>query len=125
MSTTYAEKLKDPRWQCVRERIIERDKGECKDCGSQEFLQVHHCIYADSDPWGTPDEFLITVCDSCHENRHALMKEVGDAIGKLSARMNIWHWWAATRHMRNEMESRADNLDRLLTEKAGVLDHHV
>lgn len=116
---SYAESLKDWRWLEKRERIIERDKHSCVDCGSKEHLQVHHCIYQRKEPWETSDEFLVTVCDSCHENRHALMAEVHDAIDRLSARMNIWHWWAATRHVRNEMESRATGMEKIFENVGG------
>ena len=64
---TYAEKLLDPRWRTKRLEILERDNWECKRCGDDRRLQVHHLRYLPfSDPWSYQDEDLITICDSCH-----------------------------------------------------------
>lgn len=106
----YKVKLLDPRWRCVRQRVIDRDRGECRDCGVREGLEVHHCVYIGENPWDTPDEYLVTLCEPCHKERHELMDEVFDAIRKLSAKMNVWHWRAATSQMREEMQRRADAL---------------
>lgn len=69
---TYQEKLKDPRWQECRERILERDGYECKKCGGFNILQVHHKEYKThtSDPWDYPDDVLITLCKKCHSSLH-------------------------------------------------------
>lgn len=69
---TYAEKLKDPRWQKVRLKIMERDGFECKSCGNgNETLNVHHlCYFPNEDPWEYGDIFMLTLCDSCHKTFH-------------------------------------------------------
>lgn len=65
----YAEKLKDPRWQKKRLQIMERDGWACRYCNeTTKTLQVHHTKYAIGDPWNTPDFFLLTLCDECHEH---------------------------------------------------------
>lgn len=70
---TYWQKLKDPRWQQKRLRVMERDNFTCRDCAdTKKNQQVHHCFYEKGDPWDTGDEFLLTLCDECHENRGAL-----------------------------------------------------
>lgn len=64
---TYAEKLKDPRWQKKRLQIFERDQWKCTCCADTETtLNVHHKKYIGENPWDTPEEFLITVCEKCH-----------------------------------------------------------
>jgi len=65
---TYAELLKDPRWQKKRLEIFQRDKWKCKLCGDEETtLQVHHKNYtAGNDPWDYPNDDLITLCEHCH-----------------------------------------------------------
>lgn len=64
---TYSEKLKDPRWQKKRLRILERDDFACQDCQSTEnTLNVHHLAYHKGAPWEVPDEDLVTLCDDCH-----------------------------------------------------------
>jgi len=42
----YSEKLKDPRWQKKRLKVLERDNWECKQCGEkEETLHIHHLLY--------------------------------------------------------------------------------
>lgn len=66
---SYSEKLKDPRWQKKRLKILERDDWSCQLCKSKtETLHVHHRRYLpDTEPWDHPDELLLTLCDICHE----------------------------------------------------------
>lgn len=43
MSTTYAEKLKDPRWQKKRLERMDKDQWTCRECGSTTTtLSVHN-----------------------------------------------------------------------------------
>ena len=64
---TYQEKLKDPRWQKKRLEILERDEWLCQNCMDDErTLHVHHTRYSAGDPWDCPDDYLITLCESCH-----------------------------------------------------------
>jgi hypothetical protein len=65
---TYAEKLKDPRWQKKRLEIFERDKWTCQACGdTTQTLNVHHRFYKSGlDPWEYNEVDLVTLCDNCH-----------------------------------------------------------
>lgn len=67
---TYAEKLKDPRWQKKRLEILNRDEFTCQYCFSQtETLHVHHLQYIYSkEPWDYDNKFLITYCKKCHDD---------------------------------------------------------
>jgi hypothetical protein len=69
MKQTYAEKLKDPRWQKRRLEILTRDNWTCQDCGSKDkTLHVHHWMYVHGlDPWSYADQLLITLCHDCHQ----------------------------------------------------------
>jgi hypothetical protein len=63
---TYAEKLKDPRWQKKRLQIFERDKWQCTICKCEDkTLHVHHEVYQ-GDPWEAKNEELTTLCEDCH-----------------------------------------------------------
>jgi len=63
---TYAEKLKDPRWQKKRLQILERDNWTCQLCGdTTTTFNIHHKKYS-GDPWQANDEDLITYCEHCH-----------------------------------------------------------
>lgn len=65
----YLAKLRDPRWQKKRLKILERDDWTCRLCGSKEHtLHVHHARYIrDAEPWDCPDALLVTACEVCHE----------------------------------------------------------
>ena len=67
---TYADKLKDPRWQKKRLLVLERDGWECQYCGAKDkTLHVHHKKYnKGKPPWEIDDKYLITACEECHEN---------------------------------------------------------
>ena len=74
---TYAEKLKDPRWQKMRLKVLERDEWECKICGSGDItLHVHHRYYKpNAEPWDYPLESLDTLCADCHEEETLCRKD--------------------------------------------------
>lgn len=67
---TYAEKLKDPRWQKKRLEILNRDEFTCQECGSKEkTLHVHHTHYIkNKNPWEYDNRSLVTLCWDCHRN---------------------------------------------------------
>lgn len=67
--SSYAEKLKDPRWQKKRLEVLERDEWKCVYCGAEDkTLHVHHVIYLTKRaPWEYHHSFLQTVCVDCHE----------------------------------------------------------
>ena len=81
-SQEYAQKLKDPRWQKKRLKILERDEWTCQRCYDNESsLAVHHRIYIqEKEPWDYPDELLITLCENCHEEERILMAEIESDI---------------------------------------------
>lgn len=68
----YSEKLKDPRWQKMRKRILARDKCICRCCSANsKKLHVHHLVYFKGlEPWEYSKMYLVTLCESCHEETH-------------------------------------------------------
>lgn len=66
---SYAEKLKDSRWQRKRLEILQRDRWTCRFCGEKDkTLHVHHVFYFQGiDPWDYPNSLLITLCKDCHK----------------------------------------------------------
>ena len=64
----YSDKLKDPRWQKMRLKVLERDDWCCQNCfDSENTLHVHHRYYEQgNDPWDYPLEALVTLCATCH-----------------------------------------------------------
>jgi len=64
----YLDKLKDPRWQKKRLKVMERDLFTCAACGdNKSTLNVHHLKYG-KDPWSVDDKYLVTLCEKCHED---------------------------------------------------------
>ena len=74
---TYSEKLKDPRWQRKRLKILERDDFICRKClAHDKTLHVHHKFYAwGKDPWEYDDSVLITLCEICHEIEESIISQ--------------------------------------------------
>jgi hypothetical protein len=71
---SYADRLKDPRWQKKRLKVFERDDWTCRECGRQDrTLNVHHKFYIRGlwNPWEYSSEWLETLCSDCHERREA------------------------------------------------------
>lgn len=70
---TYAEKLKDPRWQKKRLKIMEYANWRCQICGGKDrTLHCHHSYYTrGKQPWQYPDGSIICICETCHEKIHA------------------------------------------------------
>lgn len=70
----YAAKLRDPRWQQARLRIMERDGWKCAHCGAKDdTLNVHHWWYHTiGEPWENADEMCSTLCENCHREETEL-----------------------------------------------------
>lgn len=69
---SYSEKLKSPKWQERRLRIMERDGFKCIRCGSDEkTLNVHHKVYKKGrEVYQYALNDLETLCVDCHFNEH-------------------------------------------------------
>lgn len=82
---TYAEMLKDPRWQKRKTEILTRDRFTCQLCGDTEkSLHVHHKYYLNNHlPWEYGDSALITLCEDCHSWVHENGNEVYNASIKI------------------------------------------
>lgn len=80
---TYAEKLKDPRWQKKRLEILNRDDFTCQLCDdNKSTLHVHHRAYANREPWDYPNEWLVTLCESCHQSETQYIDDALQMIGQ-------------------------------------------
>ena len=88
MSTSYSEKLKDPRWQKKRLNVFNRDKFTCQICGdSKNTLNVHHLSYSKGkEPWNYDDINLITLCNECHDREHDFSAQINDLIESIRSR---------------------------------------
>lgn len=68
MTTTYSQKLTDPRWQRKRLEVMQRDDWKCVCCRESKMqLEVHHIDYWNGkEPWEYDLDMLITLCHECH-----------------------------------------------------------
>ena len=89
----YYKKLKDPRWQKKRLEIFTRDGFCCQICGDTETtLNVHHMIYSDCDPWDIDNEYLVTLCENCHETEYQNKNKHADYMKKeFSKKFHSYH----------------------------------
>lgn len=89
---SYAEKLKDPRWQKKRLEILSRDDFMCQKCQDKEStLHVHHRYYESGvEPWDYEDHTLVTLCWDCHESEQKDYKEYGKILVDTLKRKGFW-----------------------------------
>lgn len=92
---TYAEKLRNPKWQKKRLQILERDNWCCQSCAdATKNLQVHHLFYAKRDPWDYPDEAYQTLCDECHKTRQDIVDSSIEQLRILLGRISTSLLWS-------------------------------
>ena len=79
---TYAEKLKDPRWQKRRLEVLEAAGWKCQACEvTDKTLHVHHNFYRTrTHPWNYPDHALRVLCEDCHETVEGQRRELAQCI---------------------------------------------
>jgi 5-methylcytosine-specific restriction endonuclease McrA len=65
----YKAYINSPTWKAIRARVIFRDGGQCRRCGTRYHLEVHHLTYV---RFGGRERLsdLITLCEACHEAEH-------------------------------------------------------
>lgn len=82
---TYADLLRDPRWQKKRLEIMQRDGFQCRFCSDDKStLNVHHCFYERGKaPWEYPNASLVTFCEDCHEMQRSMEDCAGRFISLL------------------------------------------
>ncbi len=87
---TYAEKLRDPRWQKRRLEIYQRDNFTCQEClDTTKTLNCHHLDYENGvEPWDYPAEYLITLCEDCHKDVDDYRKPIETLVIK-SMRLSL------------------------------------
>lgn len=76
----YSDRLKNPKWQKLRLEVFNRDRFSCRFCGDKDkTLNVHHLEY-NGEPWDTPLDRLITLCERCHSECETIIKLVRDEM---------------------------------------------
>ena len=82
---TYAEHLKDPRWQRKRLERLQLAEFRCENCDDEtKTLHVHHKFYRKGAmPWEYTDQELEVLCEDCHESIHQLRSRLNAAVTQL------------------------------------------
>ena len=65
----YRSYLKSDAWQRKRYVVLKRDNWRCVYCGNRA-TQVHHKRYAKYNIGKEPIDWLISVCNECHNKTH-------------------------------------------------------
>lgn len=88
---SYWELLKDPRWQQLRLKVMERESFTCQECGCKtDTLNVHHTYYEKGlSPWEYPPESLKCLCETCHKAAEAIRLVWTKILGKLPHRYQL------------------------------------
>lgn len=82
---SYADKLKDGRWQLKRVEVMQRDNFTCCECHRPAScgvtLNVHHRFYKRvPNPWDYELDWLETLCEDCHERREDAILGIHTAL---------------------------------------------
>jgi hypothetical protein len=85
MRKTYAEKLKDPRWQKLRLLKLDDAGWLCQSCGDKDkTLHVHHNWYVEKkEPWEYEIDQLTVLCPPCHDRAHKVMGLIQDCLSRI------------------------------------------
>jgi hypothetical protein len=88
---SYAEKLRDPRWQRKRLEILEAAGFACEECkATDKTLHVHHVVYTKGlEPWEYYRRELIVLCEDCHEIRGSTEHDLKLEFGRLLRTLTI------------------------------------
>ena len=100
--SSYAQKLKDPRWTRRKTQILTRDDFTCQECQrSDRPLHIHHEFYLRAhEPWEYKDEWLVTLCEVCHENREKSIEALHQSLlGCSTGELLVW-----SQRIRNERQ---------------------
>ncbi len=87
MKKSYAEQLRDPRWQKKRLELLEEAAWTCKECGEEtKELHVHHMYYKKGlAPWEYPIDALLVLCKDCHAEVAQLQEDIAELIARRCA----------------------------------------
>ena len=88
----YKEQLKDQRWKDRRREILVRDSFRCQKCyHKSHHNHVHHVVYEHGRmAWEYEDEYLITLCQTCHQKEHDTAKSIKDIFKSMRLSGLFW-----------------------------------
>lgn len=70
----YIDQLNTFDWKLKSYQIKKRDGFKCQICGSNKKLHAHHVVYEpDLMAWQYPDNYYVTLCETCHLYEHSII----------------------------------------------------
>lgn len=89
MALSYREKLKDPRWQRLRLKTLDRAEWCCEWCGdTAATLHVHHNFYVRGrQPWEYSAAELAVLCEHCHGEIEARVVALTECLALITPTM--------------------------------------
>lgn len=110
----YSELLKDPRWQEKRLRVFERDGFKCTECTGPDTLHCHHKKYMPGKPWDIDMEYLVTLCEGCHDLEEHLKKNNPELkhyaeLANVTC-LHLWKWIKAISFLHTKHPKDYENL---------------
>jgi hypothetical protein len=89
---TYAQKLKDPRWQKRRLQMLEARGWRCEQCRDDKAtLHVHHLRYR-GEPWEAMDHDLRVLCERCHDIAHGKQPSIKEFAVYCAGKIGRMDW---------------------------------
>lgn len=122
----YAEQYKNPKWQKLRLKTLERDAWACQRCYDDESqLQVHHRRYVYGKKiWEYKLNELVTLCDECHKEEKEDMKEfVGHFIEILKIHLFSYHVNDLAVSLGGLLKQKLHHPDMLISAIQWIIDH--
>ena len=123
---TYREYLQSDHWKTLRQEALQRDGGECVQCGGRDNLQVNHLRY--KNPWeACVLDDVETLCRQCHREYHGIgptafelqSRRIEQLIAIEAPRAVLVGEWKKLKRL-IELENPFD-----LDDFAGLIFHHV
>lgn len=82
---TWAEKLRDDRWENLRRYVVASHKF-CHSCRrSDVVLNVHHPKYDGREPWEYDQAELVVLCGDCHKEMHKTLEVLRAFVSQLNS----------------------------------------
>lgn len=85
---SYTDYLKSSLWSWIRARVLVRDRERCVKCGGVAD-SVHHASYSGRVLAGEDLEWLVSVCDGCHERAERLEDGSKTSLAAANARLGV------------------------------------
>ncbi len=134
VSASYREKLFDQRWKKKIEKIKDRAGYVCEDCGTSDFLEIHHCYYIKGhEPWEYPMDALRCLCRQCHLQRakseirmRAFMANLtGPQMDRLRQALDLSCYWFEKDAVLNLLKNLEANDKEILSAVDELLAHKI